>query len=280
MAEKPKHLDPSELGTREYWDKLYTTEIANHAANPDDIGTVWFDDSDAESKMLAFLDRLAGNIPDSGSEASSSSDPESSSSPQTVTATSLCKESASIVDLGCGNGSILFALRARGWLGPLAGVDYSAHSIRLASQIAAAASTQEPPSSFAIRFVECDLLHGPPLSSLLPAPNTFDVVLDKGTFDAISLSDATDDRDRRACEGYRARVLPLLPVGGLFLITSCNWTEDELRGWFVGGEGVDGAVFEEAGRVKYRSFSFGGVSGQTISTLCFRKVSSQASSSR
>ncbi|KAM3563839.1 hypothetical protein ARSEF4850_002138 [Beauveria asiatica] len=276
MAEKPKHLDPSELGTREYWDKLYTTEIANNAADPDDIGTVWFDDSGAEEKMLAFLDRLAGVSPDHSDSDTSDTDntPDSPSLPAAGAA--LFRETTSILDLGCGNGSILFSLRSRGWSGPLYGVDYSAHSIRLASRIAASRAL---PGVAPIVFTEWDLLSGPPLSTILPV-QTVDVVLDKGTFDAISLSDATDPSSgRRVCEGYKARVLPLLPVGGLFLITSCNWTEEELRGWFVAGDSGEDTTFEEAGRVKYRTFSFGGVSGQTISTLCFRKIPTEPSSS-
>lgn len=247
------------------WDKLYTTEIANNAANPDDVGTVWFDDSSAEEKMLAFLARLAGDSSDSDSD-----DDTTDAHPPRLPATTLSKETTSFLDLGCGNGSILFALRADGWSGPLLGVDYSAHSIRLASQIASSKGLADN-----ITFAEWDLINGLPLSTALSPSSlqhTFDVVLDKGTFDAISLSGATDAAGRRICEGYKARVLPLLAVGGLFLITSCNWTEEELRGWFVGGERVAGATFEEAGRVKYQTFSFGGVSGQTISTLCFRKV--------
>lgn len=228
---------------------------------------MWFDDSAAEEKMLAFLARLAGDSDDS--DDSESDEPADLTTTTAAATPILSKETTSFLDLGCGNGSILFALRAAGWSGPLVGVDYSAHSILLASQIAAS-----KPSLANITFTEWDLIHGPPLATILPSPanNTFDVVLDKGTFDAISLSDAADAAGRRLCEGYKARVLPLLPVGGLFLITSCNWTEEELRGWFVGGERVAGATFEEAGRVQYRTFSFGGVSGQTISTLCFRKI--------
>ncbi|KGQ04573.1 hypothetical protein BB8028_0008g02050 [Beauveria bassiana] len=277
MAEKPKHLDPSELGTREYWDKLYTTEIANNAADPDDIGTVWFDDSGAEEKMLAFLDRLAGVSPDHSDSDTSDTDntPDFPSLPA-APAAALSRETTSILDLGCGNGSILFSLRSRGWSGPLYGVDYSAHSISLASQIAASRAL---PDVAPIVFTEWDLLSGPPLPTILPV-QTVDLVLDKGTFDAISLNDATEPSSgRRVCEGYKERVLPLLPVGGLFLITSCNWTEEELRGWFVAGESVEDATFEEAGRVKYRTFSFGGISGQTISTLCFRKILTKPSSS-
>lgn len=103
----------------------------------------------------------------------------------------------------------------------------------------------------------------------------WDVVLDKGTFDAISLSEEREEETgRRVCERYKARVLPLVREGGLFLVTSCNWTEEELQSWFGEGspaaEGIDGS-FVQVGKVQYPSFSFGGVKGQTISTLCFQR---------
>lgn len=63
--------------------------------------------------------------------------------------------------------------------------------------------------------------------------------------------------------------------GGLFLVTSCNWTEEELEGWFGeesnGAGGDEDGEFVRVGRVTYPSFSFGGVKGQTISTLCFQR---------
>lgn len=100
----------------------------------------------------------------------------------------------------------------------------------------------------------------------------WDVVLDKGTFDAVSLSSQRDGTGRRICEGYRDRVLQLLRPGGVFLVTSCNWTEAELKGWFEGREQSEAGRLEQVGRVEYRSFSFGGVKGQTISTVCFMKM--------
>jgi hypothetical protein len=101
----------------------------------------------------------------------------------------------------------------------------------------------------------------------------WDVVLDKGTFDAVSLSDEQDNQGRRICEGYGERVLQLLRAGGIFVVTSCNWTEKELREWFEAKtEGPGGERLRLAGRIEYPSFSFGGVKGQTISTLCFEKV--------
>lgn len=58
----------------------------------------------------------------------------------------------------------------------------------------------------------------------------FDVVLDKGTFDAISLSDETRESDgRRVYEGYADSVAAVIKSGGLLVVTSCNWTEEELK---------------------------------------------------
>jgi SAM-dependent methyltransferase len=259
----------------------------------------------------------------------------------------------SFLDLGTGNGALLFGLRDAGWDGPMLGVDYSPQSVRFAKRIEqarrkereqeqererdgdgdggedanktgeeddeeAGAEEVDKDDEVDVHFAEHDILRTP-AQALLDArfsPSVvhgWAVVLDKGTFDAISLSaetlDATshavdggnnddtannsnNNTPRRVNEVYGSRVLPLLREGGLFLITSCNWTEAELRDWFEKGssqeipisaaastsgteEGQDQKIywgFEVAGRVEYRSFSFGGVKGQTISTLCFRKV--------
>ncbi|UPK94359.1 hypothetical protein LCI18_005294 [Fusarium solani-melongenae] len=243
-SDNPQHLEPSKLGTKEYWDNLYTTEITNHTEDPSDIGTVWFDDSDAEAKILEFLQGLL--------------EPEDPDSP------ALSQDNTSFLDLGCGNGSLLFSLREEDWTGRALGVDYSPQSVSLARQIA---TTKESEN---VEFQEWDVIAGP-FDTVLNGSQAegWDVVLDKGTFDAISLSDEKDAQGRRLCEGYRERVIQLVRRGGIFLVTSCNWTESELRSWF---ERRDGEGFDVAGRVEYRTFSFGGAKGQTISTLCFRRA--------
>ncbi|KAI1781504.1 putative S-adenosylmethionine-dependent methyltransferase of the seven beta-strand family [Hypoxylon cercidicola] len=259
MASKPTHLEPSELGTREYWDNLYTTELTNHAHDPSDTGTVWFDDSDAEAKVIEYLDDVA---PSAG----------------------LPTATASFLDLGTGNGSLLFGLRDAGWRGRMLGVDYSLRSVELARRIARSRSRSAAPEGEAepdVEFLEHDILRAPASALLAGAQSTgWDVVLDKGTFDAVSLSSETDPAHggRRVGESYRARILPLVRDGGFFLVTSCNWTEEELRGWFGGGKDDEDDEqtrrwsFVEVGKVEYPSFSFGGVKGQTISSLCFRKT--------
>ncbi|KAK3896729.1 S-adenosyl-L-methionine-dependent methyltransferase, partial [Staphylotrichum tortipilum] len=243
------------------WDTLYAQELTNHSHDRTDTGTVWFDDSDAETKTLSFLEEHAS--------ADYGLDP----------------ATASVLDLGCGNGSLLFALRDEGWEGRLVGVDYSEGSVELAravgrDRLAEAEDAEEEENE--VEFLVWDVLAGP-LDAVRPTATTtantqgWDLVLDKGTFDAISLSDARDPLGRRVCEGYGARVLALLRAGGIFLVTSCNWTEAELREWFDGKtvtaeEGTETAKLRLAGRIQYPSFSFGGVKGQTISTLCFEKV--------
>lgn len=260
------------------WDKLYEKELSNHADNPADEGTVWFDDSDAEAKMVQFLDEHAQS--DFG----------------------LDRAAAAVLDLGCGNGSLLFALRDEGWRGRLLGVDYSERSVELARAVGVSRreeeeddddndDEEEEEGETAVEFKVWDVLGGSlddvratattdsntdtnTNTSTTGSGGSWDLVLDKGTFDAISLSGERDAQGRRICEGYGERVLQLLRAGGIFLVTSCNWTEAELREWFVDKTRATeaGERLRLAGRVEYPSFSFGGVKGQTISTLCFEKV--------
>ncbi|KAI0480547.1 putative S-adenosylmethionine-dependent methyltransferase of the seven beta-strand family [Xylariaceae sp. FL0804] len=348
---RPANLEPSKLGTKEYWDALYARELRNHADDPADTGTVWFDDSDAEARMVEFLLRHSD-----GADADADGDDDDDD-----VWGDLSRARSSFLDLGTGNGALLFALRDAGWRGPMLGVDYSGDSVELARRVARGRarrrarrerrrrlrgaagggeeednddeddddvdeeddelslgrgeeaggdSREEGEETPDVEFAEHDILNGSPASllSFLPSssssplpetaatatataaaapppggpPGGFDVVLDKGTFDAVSLSSASSSASSSssAAAAYRGRVLPLVrDAGGLFLVTSCNWTEAELRAWFVenddgedGDDGDDSWGFEVAGRVEYPSFRFGGVEGQTISTLCFRKV--------
>lgn len=252
----PSHLEPSPLGTKEYWDSLYTTEITNHKYDPSNVGTIWFDDSLAEVKVHAFL----------------------SSQIIEDTALGLSKETCSFLDLGTGNGHFLFRLREGAeedsdddsgpepFGGRMLGVDYSQKSIDFARRIAQEKRLGKGQVG-EVEFELWDIMNQDPNGIVLTGAHVtgWDVVLDKGTFDAISLSGETDAAGRRVCEGYKERVVPLVKEGGILLVTSCNWTEQELRTWFEGPE------LKYLDTIKYRSFSFGGQKGQTISSVCFRK---------
>ena len=179
------------------------------------------------------------------------------------------------LDLGSGNGHFLFALRDDGWHGHMVGIDYSEESVKLARCIAASRAAE----------YEGDRYHKSSVSSAgRPAFNTYDILnpshenpdwsqngfdclLDKGTFDAVSLSTAQDVEGRHGSDIYALRVQRFIRPNGFLVVTSCNWTEDELCAWFVTPQ----TKLNFFGRIEYPSFRFGGKSGQSIVTLCFCK---------
>ena len=182
------------------------------------------------------------------------------------------------MDLGTGNGHFLLRLRegkdddeneereAKRWKGRMMGVDYSAKSVEFARSIA-----EKGFGTGVVEFQCWDIITQSAQQVVLngECEAGWDVVLDKGTFDAISLSEEKDECGRRICEVYKERVLPLIKEGGVFIITSCNWTLEELNGWFESG----GLKYVDT--IRYKSFSFGGKKGQTISSVCYRKSTSR-----
>ncbi|KAI9645941.1 protein phosphatase 2A structural subunit [Ciborinia camelliae] len=270
------------------WDNLYNLEISNHAQDATDVGTIWFDDSSAEDKVVDFLNGevIKGDLLGLGEGRK--------------------RADLSLLDLGTGNGHFLFRLRegeevdseeeedededegkgngdeGNKWVGRMMGADYSEKSIEFARQIAEDKreereredeETNEEMGND-IEFITWDIMKEDPSPKVLNGKQAkgWDIVLDKGTFDAISLSEETDANGKRIFEGYREKVLSLVRVGGVAVVTSCNWTEEELIEWFVGkGEEDERERFEVLRKIEYRSFSFGGVKGQTVCSVCFRK---------
>ncbi|RDL40743.1 Protein-lysine N-methyltransferase EFM4 [Venustampulla echinocandica] len=259
---KPNHLEPSPLGTKEYWDNLYTTEITNHTQDKSDVGTIWFSGSSAEDKILPFLDeKIVG---------------------EKILGAEVGANNCSFLDLGTGNGHFLLRLRGvseededddeedgrQTWRGRMLGVDYSEKSIEFARRIV---GDKKAEMESEVEFLWWDIMTQDPFAAGVLSGeqgNGWDVVHDKGTFDAISLSEEQDENGRRVCEQYKEKVVPLVREGGLLLLTSCNWTAEELKAWFEGGG------LRTVGEIGYRSFSFGGKKGQTISSVCFMKQSS------
>lgn len=187
----------------------------------------------------------------------------------------LDKRKTSFLDLGTGNGEMLFLLREAGWGGRMVGVDYSGGSVEFCRR--RVVGKGEGGEGGKMEFTEWDILTSSPLPSWFGndeyeegtgAGSGFDVVLDKGTFDAVSLCNELDEQGRRVCEGYAARVERLVRKGGLVVVTSCNWTEEELVGWFEGG---GEAGLERWGRVEYPVFRFGGRQGQSVVSVVFRR---------
>ncbi|ORY93506.1 S-adenosyl-L-methionine-dependent methyltransferase [Syncephalastrum racemosum] len=155
----------------------------------------------------------------------------------------------SFVDIGCGNGHLLLEIGKSGY-SELTGVDYSATATRLARKLS---KDNEVP----VEFETVDILD--PTCAFVQKKR-FDVVLDKGTYDAISLS-ADKLQARR---NYLESVSSLMsPAGSFFLITSCNWTVEELKQHFA-------PHFRYHSQVDAPVFSFGGQKGAQTCTVAFQ----------
>lgn len=157
--------------------------------------------------------------------------------------------SSSVLDIGTGNGMLLVELAKAGYSN-LMGVDYCADAIALASSIC-----EKEDVSQSVKLQVTDFL-----TSFSPSEQ-FNICLDKGTFDAVSLdpSNALEKRSQ-----YVNVLCTILKPRGLFIITSCNWTKDELLKQFD-------KEFEMKDELPTPTFSFGGQSGHSVTALVFQR---------
>ena len=182
------------------------------------------------------------------------------------------------MDLGCGNGSSLFEMRLDGdYDGQMVGIDYSQQSVELARRLwkqhLAQQEAIEDPET-AMTFEQIDFMKETASEKPWWPLGGFDLVLDKGTFDAVSLSAETvhiQGREARLAELYPATAAQMVKLNGFLLVTSVNWTEEELVRWFTQSAGLD-ASLKVYHKVKYPTYEFGGRKGQAIATVCFQKV--------
>ncbi|OCB85326.1 hypothetical protein A7U60_g7631 [Sanghuangporus baumii] len=201
-------LQPSKLGTKEYWDTIYEQEITNFEDFGDE-GEVWFGQESVE-KMVSWA---LSNVPPSPSSSSSASPSVSSSSPP------------KILEVGSGNGNVLFALADAGYdPSYLAGIDYSPDAVRLARKIA----SERGGGCEKITFEEVDFLNLKlEQRKLCGIPKVgggekeeggedgWTLVLDKGSYDAMALAERDEDGTRPS-DSYPERVATLLTLVPLY----------------------------------------------------------------
>ncbi|BGP25774.1 Protein-lysine N-methyltransferase efm4 [Rhodotorula toruloides] len=229
-------LPPSKLGTRDHWNEVYEREVKMFKEIGDE-GEVWFGEDSAQD----MVDWAEEHFP---------------------------LHDGRILDVGTGNGQLLFAFSSAGYTS-LTGLDYSPLSIELANNILTARTSANdndlasPPP----RFFTADILNvaeGKEVEGV--TGERWDLITDKGTYDAVCLSDEVRS-GKGLRELYVNSVAKLLPKGGLFLITSCNWTQAELEKAFV-SESTGLVVHSNIPRA---SFEFGGSTGSSITTVAFEK---------
>ncbi|XP_067126870.1 EEF1A lysine methyltransferase 2 [Centruroides vittatus] len=214
-----EELNPSLLGSRDYWKECYQQELENFQNNGD-IGEVWF----GEQSVINVVQWL------SNSNTFSRSDP--------------------ILDIGCGNGLILIELAKEGFTN-LSGIDYVEEAIHLARAVSAQEGVK-------ISYDVGDILQETQNEIM---QNEYKVILDKGTYDTISLSPNNAKENRLK---YIRNVYQLLEPEGYFILTSCNWTKEEILSHFTD--------FELYHHIPSRNFHFGGKMGSNVTSLVLKKV--------
>lgn len=136
----------------------------------------------------------------------------------------------------------------------LTGVDYSANAVELSKQIAA-------DQDMNIAYVVLDLLNADDIR-LKFGDKKFDIVHDKGTYDAISLHPENPAEKRLK---YIQNLHTITSDPGLLILSSCNWTESELCASLNG-------TFELYKTIPTPTFKFGGSVGTVVTQIAFKKV--------
>lgn len=179
------------------------------------------------------------------------------------------KSSYKVVDLGTGNGHLLFQLHEdieeeveTDSSFSYYGIDYLPDSVAFAADI----HLQKYPGT-AFQFEQVDLLEKES-AFLSKNAGLFDILLDKGTLDAIALNNdpLADFGGKIGMQVYASQVSRLMHKGSVLLITSCNFTDEELVA-VITENGSNGLKVWD--RIKYPSFQFGGVQGSTICSIAF-----------
>lgn len=149
----------------------------------------------------------------------------------------------------------------------MTGIDYSENAALLGKSLFA----HHASGSGECKFVPVDFLD-PNHSTWFRESPKFDLLVDKGTFDAISLkptegieSSSRTETIRGLASTFKDSLQRLFEDSdsARFVITSCNWTKEELTVLFA-------PEFEVVQQIDHPSFSFAGSSGQVVTTLIFK----------
>lgn len=227
-----------------YWDEHYSLELRNYEEDGDE-GEVWF----GKGLSRRIFDWILETIRSKNRSTSDKWD---------------------ILDVGCGNSYTLTTLveRAKDKLSVdhldnlrLFGLDYSRNSIDLSKKI-----VLDKGYTDVIALEQCDFLNHKEVSEVTKDMK-FDIVIDKGTFDAICLLASDSPEKLKAAKlNYIQSVYSVSKVSSTFILASCNSTEEELLPIFD----IDSPGKRETkliGRIESPKIQFGGKEGSQVTCL-------------
>lgn len=215
----------SDLGTKEHWDNAYLEEINQFENNKNEIGYL-FHSKQVQIKLIQYIKNNFSN------------------------------KNIDILDIGCGNGALLFELIKIGFTN-LKGMDYSGKSIELANNIKNYKISQGEVIFDKINFFTEDI--NDPLKNEL-----YDLIHDKGTFDAYMLN------KENSYLNYSKYLFSKMKDKSNLIISSVNHLKKDLLELFQNETNNEDYKFELIDEIPHQSFNFGGNTGQNITTLIFR----------
>ncbi|KAK6454568.1 methyltransferase domain-containing protein [Scheffersomyces xylosifermentans] len=248
-------LNQSKLSNIEYWNDFYKRERKEFSDDSDFTGEIWFDENGAEQKMIDFLiqqldeEQLFSN-----------------------------KDVIEVLDVGTGNAHFMVEFAEQvveecDLASSFAhtGIDYSPDSVEFAQQVIDKKLEENEAIGEKHKFTveQVDVLQKN-CEFLAKNKERFDILVDKGTLDAIALSQVPLEEfdGKKPFNVYASQVSQVMKKGSILLITSCNFTEDELVKIITSDKNTGLSVMK---KLKYPSFKFGGTEGSTICTIAFVK---------
>ena len=211
----------SKLGTLEHWNNAYKQEIEQFKNNDNELGDIWFGKT-LQKKLVNYITK---NFPDKNTK---------------------------IFDVGFGNGVFLYKLAKQDYIN-LYGIDYSPDSVQLAKMIIESKQKKHE-KEYKINLF-CEDIN----STNKIINETFDVIHDKGSFDAYLMNKSN------TLEYYHRYIKSYSRNGTTLIITSCNNTREELRKKFPPEKG-----FKYIDEIKNKTFIFGGKEGQQQATQIYQ----------
>lgn len=227
------------LRKKEFWDNHYGDELRNFDSDGDE-GEVWFGK------------RLSRRI----------------SSWLTNKLISDCDHESRILDIGCGNSFLLTTLYCECIAKlheskldniKLFGIDFSQNSIELSKKIVSNHSFKEQ-----IQLMQCDFLNNQQLNQIFNNQK-FDFMIDIGTLDAIILI-SSDENLEQTKLAYMQSIYSLAKTGTIFILASCNHTEEELMLLFD-VKAVNKRSYVLIDRIETPKLQYGGKEGSQVNCV-------------